>query len=55
VNQKEENPEPARQKKLSLRMSFARIIEDIVEELLEGILEMRKFGPVIYLLEKSST
>jgi hypothetical protein len=36
-------------------MSFARIIEDQVEELLEGVLERRKFGPTIYLLDKRST
>jgi hypothetical protein len=55
VNQKEEDPEPARQEKPSLRTSFARIIEDQVEELLEGMLERRKFGPAMYLLEKRST
>jgi hypothetical protein len=51
VNQKKEDPEPVRQEKLSLRMSFAQIIEDQIEELLEGVLEMRKFGPtILYLL-----
>jgi hypothetical protein len=55
MNQKEEDLEPARQEKQSLRMSFNRIIEDQVEELLGGMLERIKFGPTIYLLEKSST
>jgi hypothetical protein len=55
MNQKEEDLEPARQEKQSLRMSFNRIIEDQVEELLEGMLERIKFGPTIYLLEKRST
>jgi hypothetical protein len=51
VNQKKEDHEPVRQEKLSLRMSFARIIEDQIEELLEGVLERRKFGPtILYLL-----
>jgi hypothetical protein len=48
VNQKEEDLEPARQEKPSFRMSFARMIEDQVEELLEGMLEWRKFGPTMY-------
>jgi hypothetical protein len=55
VNKKEEDPELARQEKPSLRMSFSRITEDQVKELLEGMLERTKFGPAIYLLEKRST
>jgi hypothetical protein len=41
VNQKEEDPDRARQEKPSLRLSFARVIEDQVEKLLEGTLERR--------------
>jgi hypothetical protein len=55
VNQKEEDPEPPCKEKPSLRMSFARIIDNQVEELLEGMLKWRKFGPAMYLLEKRST
>jgi hypothetical protein len=55
VNQKEKDLKPARQEKPSLRMSFALIIEDQVEELVDGMLERRKFGPTIYLLEKRLT
>jgi hypothetical protein len=55
VNQKEEDPKPARQKKPSLGISFARIIEDQVEESLEWLLERRRFGLAIYLLERMST
>jgi hypothetical protein len=55
VNQKEEYLEPTCQEKLSLRISFARIIEDQIEESLEWLLERRRFGPAIYLLERRST
>jgi hypothetical protein len=55
VNQKEEDPEPARHRNLSLRTFFALIIEDQVGEPLGGLLERRKFGPAIYLLERRST
>jgi hypothetical protein len=42
VNQKEEDPESARQEKLFLKMYLAWIIKDQVEELLEGRVERRE-------------
>jgi hypothetical protein len=41
VNQKEEDPESARQEKPFLKMYLAWIIKDQVEELLEGRVERR--------------
>jgi hypothetical protein len=45
MNQKEEDHEPARLEKLSLRMSFVRLIENLVEELLEGMLGEEEIWP----------
>jgi hypothetical protein len=49
VNQKEEDPESARQEKPFLKMYLARIIKDQVEELLEGRVERREKKLQLYI------